>query len=447
MTRVYPARGAVLGFLLAVCLWGGGCIDHTTGGSHDPDGDGSPEALDGDICVEDEEDLDADNDADGPPSTPPWAITVIGTDYVSTSVSLISRESRSLFRENIIHSGSSSPGLSVALSGDVVFPRTWNHKNWIVLLDRYPNSVLTFVDPNDFNVIGQLSVATGFASNPHDFLWLWENKAYVTRYETNPRPGNEPYDGGDDILIVDPVARTITGRIPLAGYADTAHHPQAQARPDQMTYADGRVWVTLDHLTNDFEQSGEGRVVAIDPQTDEVVALVRLPEVTNCTGMAYNRHDHALYLSCSGLFVAGTEAQLTHSGIVAIDLKADPPQARVVRRAQDGVGRPYGFDLDVAQGRHLLAVRFGDLETGIPDRLVAIDLETAEETVVHEAGSAYGMGGLLADDATNTVYVGEADPANPAIFLYVLKDGAFCRDGMMEAHPRVGLPPRHIRFY
>ncbi len=429
----------VLMFVAGLC---GGCIDNTSGLSDEPDGDeGAPDRLDGDM------DLQEGDDDSGSHETPPWTIAVVGTDYFSTSISIIDRETRSLFRENIVNSGSSSSGLSIALSGDVVFPRSYNHKNWIVLLDRYPNSVLTFVDPNDFSVIGQLPVATGFASNPHDFLWLSENKAYITRYEKNPTPGDMEFDGGDDILIVDPITNVITGRIPLADYADTKTNSNLQARPDQMADADGIVWVTLDHLTDDFKESGEGRVVGIDVESDEVVELVRLPEVTNCTGIVYSKSHHSLYVSCSGLFIAGTDDQLQHSGIVQIDLDANPPQVSVFRRAEDSNGRPYGFDLDVLQDRYLLAVRYGDLETNILDTLVAIDLETGEESVLHEAGSAYGMGGLLADDATNSVYVGDADPVNPGIHLYSIENDSFNYDGMINSHPTVGLPPRYIRFY
>ncbi len=247
-------------------------------------------------------------------------------------------------------------------------------KNWIVLLDRYPNSVLTFVDPNDFNVIGQLSVATGFASNPHDFLWLEENKAYVTRYEKNPTSGTQPYDGGDDILIVDPIAREITGRIDLSSYADTDSNPDLQSRPARMAYADGVVWTTLDHLNSTFEEAGEGRIVGIDTATDSVMEMIRLENVTNCTGIEYVAKKNSLYVSCCGLFVSGIESQREHSAIIRIDLNGDEPELSVLHSADDDRGRPFGFDTDTVDDRWLLATRFGDLEQDIPDVLVAIDL-------------------------------------------------------------------------
>ena len=128
----------------------------------------------------------------------PWAIAVVGSDYYSTSISIVDRSTQDLFREGVVDSGSSAAGLSVALSGDIWCPRTYNQQNWLVLLDRFPNSVLTVLNPHGFAVNGQLSVATGFAANPHDFLWVDTHRAYVTRYEKNPQPGRKNYDEGDD---------------------------------------------------------------------------------------------------------------------------------------------------------------------------------------------------------------------------------------------------------
>ncbi len=442
-----PRLVGMIGFLFGLMFSISACMDNTLG--QDPtladDDDDLPNHLDGD---QDGPKSDGTNhEVSALHQTAPWAIAVVGTDYFSTSISILDRTTQALFRENVIHSGSSSSGLSVALSGDVVFPRTHNERNWIVLLDRYPNSVLTFVDPSEFTVIGQLAVGTGFASNPHDFLWLSDNKAYVTRYERNPIPGEEAHDGGDDILIVDPLSQTITGSIPLSGYADTESNADLQARPNLMAYAKKLVWVSLDHLSGNFNQAGEGRLLGIDHENDRVDHVVQIPDLVNCGGLVTALTREALYVSCSGLFINGRDQQLTRSGLVEVDLSDDTPQVTVIRHATEGQ-RPYGFDLDVLQGRWLLAVRFGDLDEGLPDRLVAVDLENQEEIVVHEAGTAYGMGGLLVDDDTDIVYVGEADPVTPGVHLYHLTDeDSFEYEGFVNAHPNVGLPPRHIRFY
>ncbi len=415
-----------------------GCVDDTLGSGPAPDAFLPPAALGwGDA-----------GPAEGAlHDSPPWAVAVLGSDYASSSLSIVARKGATLFRESVLHSGSAAPGLSVALSGDVVLPRAHDPHNRIVLIDRYPNSVLSFLDPVDFSVMDQLSVATGFAANPRDFLWLSESKAYVTRYERNARAGAGDFDGGDDLLVVDPDALAIVGRIPLGDQADTTANPGLQARPDQMAWAGGLVWVTLNHLTDDFKGAGEGLVVAIDPATDEIVHRLALPGLANCGGIVSVAERQALYLSCSGLFVAGEEEQRSRSGLARVDLSVSPPEAAVLRSAATGSGQPFGFELDVARGRWLFAVRFGDLEAEIPDRLVAVELDTGEEELVYEASSAFGLGGLLVDEAYGVLYVGDAAPESPAVHVYRVTEGGFTPAGSLDSHPRTGLPPRQIRFY
>ncbi len=371
-------------------------------------------------------------------------IAVIGTDYLSTSVSILKIGTGTLLAEGVLHSGSAAPGLSVALSGDVALPGAPNLLHRLFLLDRYPGCVVTVLDGATFEVLGQISVATGFPANPHDLLWLQADKVYVARYDANPTPGQEPFDGGDDLVVVDLEAGAVTGRIPLGGSAD----PGFQARPERMVLAGDRVWVVLGHLTEDFDAAGPGRLVAVDPEEDAVAAVLDLPEVENCAGLLHDPARETLYVSCTGLFSAGPADQLAGSGIVVVDLEASPPAPTLLRRAADGLGRPFGFDLAIADGRWLLAVRFGDLVAGTPDRLVALDLdEGGAERVIHEAGSAYGLGGVLADDSGGIVLVGEADPEAPRILRYRVDRGAFTPDGVIISHPKSGLPPRHLAFY
>jgi hypothetical protein len=418
----------------------GSCVDNTDSLGWNGDGDSLPSKLDGDSDSE-------ASDSETPDNISPWAIAVVGTDYQSTSVSIIDRQTHGLFREGIIDSGSAAPGLSMALSGDVVFPQNYNAFNQIVLIDRYPNSVLTFVDPTTFSVIDQLAVGTGFAANPHDFLWLSAHKGYVTRFETNTKPGKHEFDGGDDILIVDPIDFIIKGRIALSEYADKLENSNLQARPDRMALADGLVWVTLNHLSGDFKESGHGAVLAINPSDDRIVHWITSSDVSNCGGIVYASSVESLFVSCSGMLGARGDQQNMDSVIWRIDLHSDTPTEEIWVHKKTDTRRAFGFDLDVVADRWLLVSYFGDLTADISDELVAFDLVTAQEHIVHRAGSAYGLGGVLADTEQNVVYVGDANPVSPGIFVYRIQNGTFTNIDKIDAHPTVGLPPRHIRFY
>lgn len=371
-------------------------------------------------------------------------IAVVGTDYLSTSISILEPGTGALLAEGVIHSGSAAPGLSMALSGDVVVPAAPNPLHQLFVLDRYPNSVVTILDGSTFEVTRQIPVGTGFAANPHDLLWLDPDKVYVTRYEANPSPGRVPFDGGDDLLIVDPAAGAVVGRVSLSEATD----PGLLARPERMVLAGDRVWVALGHLAPDFKGAGPGRIVAVDPVRDAVEQVLDLPVVENCTGLIHLPAREALIVACAGLFDAGRDAQIAASGLVAVDLSPATAAPTILRRGVDGPGGAFAFDLTVAAGRWLLAVRFGDLVAGTPDRLVAMDLDgVLEDVVIHEAGSAFGVGGVLADDSGGLVLVGDADPAAPRILRFRVDGGAFTPDGEVDAHPKSGLPPRHLAFY
>src|SRR6185295_14337493 len=99
----------------------------------------------------------------------PSGLLVSSSDYKSTNISVLSPTGATL-SEILISSASASTGLSTALSGDVVFPLSTPTSGRAVLIDRFPNSVLTWVNPSNAEVIHQLPVGTGFAANPQDYL-------------------------------------------------------------------------------------------------------------------------------------------------------------------------------------------------------------------------------------------------------------------------------------
>jgi len=106
--------------------------------------------------------------AEGGAAWCPAALVVANSDFTSTNISVLS-PAGSVLSESIISSASAPPGLTTALSGDVVFPLEPT-PGVIVLIDRFPNSVVTSVDPSTAMVMKQLPVGTGFAANPHDYL-------------------------------------------------------------------------------------------------------------------------------------------------------------------------------------------------------------------------------------------------------------------------------------
>src|SRR5690606_11304712 len=140
---------------------------------------------------------------------------------------------------SLISSGSADTHLNAPLSGDVVF--TSSRMTKITLLDRYPASVLSLVDPKSAEVNGQMNLRTGFNANPQDYLQLSPTVALVSRHEANPRPGREPFDVGDDLLIVNPELFSISARVDL----DDLRQGDELVRPGSLTKLDNSVLVTL----------------------------------------------------------------------------------------------------------------------------------------------------------------------------------------------------------
>ncbi|MBM4373079.1 MAG: hypothetical protein FJ098_15600, partial [Deltaproteobacteria bacterium] len=211
----------------------------------------------------------------------------------------------------------------MALSGDVVLASAPEPGGRLLLLDRYPAAVVTILDRDTFRVLGQIGVGTGFAANPHDLLVPVPGQAWVTRYEANPSPGRMPCDGGDDVLRIDLDSGAVTGCTPLGLLAD----PGLRARPERFAAAEGRVWVTLGHLAEDFGSAGPGLVAGLDAATGELLDVVELPELANCAGLLPVPGRPLLAVSCTGLFAAGPEEQRAASGLALVDLATGPPAA------------------------------------------------------------------------------------------------------------------------
>jgi hypothetical protein len=154
---------------------------------------------------------------------------------------------------------------------DPVTPQRQIHNDAIVrvfrglvyLVNRFDGDSVQVLDPeNDFATLSNCT--TGGGSNPHDIAVLNGEKAYVTLYGTS------------DLLIVNPTPRSdctdfVFDRIDLSSFADEDGIPEM----DQMAIVRGRLYVTIQRLTN-FAPAGPGAVVVIDTATEEVVDEIEL---------------------------------------------------------------------------------------------------------------------------------------------------------------------------
>ncbi len=354
------------------------------------------------------------------------ALVAVNSDYQSTSIALLNSDG-TLCLEPLLHSGSARAGLVTALSGDVVLPG--EPGGAIRVIDRYPNAVLTTLDA-DGRVLGQLSVATGFPSNPQDVLEV-EGELWITRAASNPNPGREPYDGGGDILRVRD--RGLVGRVPFEGTGDGV-----DPMPGALVRVGDRIAVGLSQLRRDFTAGGPGRIgfARLDGTPDGVLPLPA--GFANCGGL--ERVGQTLVSVCTGVFADGD--RVPTSGLVVLD-----PAARKVTAAYPaaGLGGALSFGVTALGVGEVVALLFGDLGSKAPDRIVRVDLATGRVTPTGISGGAFELGEpvLAPDGAHVRLLVPDGERANPRLRRFATLEAA-SELTPTNSSPAFGLPPRHL---
>lgn len=364
-------------------------------------------------------------------------VVVIESDYSSTNVALVGFNGAT-YSGSFLSSGSLSPGISMALSGDVVAPLE-RPSSSIVLLDRYPNAVLTWADPVTAGVTAQLSVAAGFASNPHDYLDVGDGKAYVSRYGSNPSPGKQPWDQGGDLLVLQSNPPSIRGRIDLRQPDDGDLLP----RPDRMIRLGSSVAVLLQRFDATFSRAGDGRVVGIDPSADRIAWRIDLTGFASCGAVARSPSGATWIVVCSGTFQDGA-AQLQRSGIAVFDATSEPPLE--IRRydAATRLGAPLAPAIGYASETLVVGVAYGNLDAPTGDRLFSLDLASGEVTTLLETSEPFVLGEVrCARECGEPCLVADAQSRGLRVWR-ATESGVMQQEAMVGLSDGVGLPPRSL---
>ena len=375
-------------------------------------------------------------------ASPHNGIVVVNSDYNSTSISFLDRDGN-LLLDGCLNSGTGTPGLAMTLSSDVVLPTQIPAGGPVAIVDR-GNNALTWLDPATCAPLRQLAVGTGFASDPHDIVNLSAGKAYVTRYSENGAPTATPddFDDGNDLLIIDPSQPKILGRIDLKPFAPAGVLPCA----DRALYAEGKVFVSLNAISVDFRNYGTGRLVIVDPATDQVTGTIDLPGVKNCGAMTYVAASKKLMVACNGSY---TDAQpADSSAIVVIDLSLSPPAIAVKITAAAAGGFPFSnLSLAAWDGNTALALTLGDYSNVPPDRLWSLPLTGAAPAKVFDSVEAFALGAVLADPERGHILVADGTTTGALLRVFNVASGAFSAGQTAKTNPAQKLPPRALAWY
>lgn len=381
---------------------------------------------------------------DGRPGCPSAALVVL-SDYLSTQVAVVSLAGETLSESLISTASLEGSPLSFPLSGDVVVPSSRPPSGRAVLIDRYGTNVLTFVDPERAEVLGQLPVGTGFESNPQDYLELDDTLALVSRFGQNPLPGSQPLDGGGDLLVVDTRTPKILRRIELS------REGELPPRPGGMTLLGDTAVVSLGRMSLDFKTTGDAMLVGIDAASEAERYRVELAGLKNCGTLAVSPGEKLAALACSGAIDrTGKLDELSQSGLVLFAVEAGT--LREYRRfgARELAGEPIQGSVEFASESTLLLKTQTVYGGSRHNRLLSFEWELGVVTVLSEArpdddGSGKGatLGGMLcAPGCGDLCLIADADRGKLQRFSFA--------DGLSRALPpvrveqTVGLPPRQV---
>ena len=392
-------------------------------------------------------DLDALESKAAANSDCPRGLTVVSSDYQSTNVGLLDLEGRVL-SSSFVSSASTSTGLSAPLSGDVVAPSSVNAGDEILLIDRYPASVLSWVDLRTAKVPRQLSVATGFAANPHDYAQVSSRRAFVSRFEHNQSPGRQPFDAGSDLLILDSGQPSIAGRIdllPAMQGEDAAYLP----RPDNLVLVGGRLYVLLSSYSGDFMELTRSRIVAIDVRTESIDQVLVLDGLMGCTGMTLAPDAVHLALTCSGKIRSEAPTSLEGSGVVQVEL-GEQMREGTRFEAMHFAGGALGFSVAYASDTTLLVTSFGHFgskdHAAAEDTLLSLDLDSgAVEVVLESASEPFTIGEVLCAAACEVCFV--ADAGRSVVHRFEVRAGRIVGREAISVDETIGLPPRYLGFF
>lgn len=371
---------------------------------------------------------------------------VVGGDFTSTAISLLGVDGE-VRVSPFISSASTDPGLSAALGGDVVLPSTPQRGDELVLIDRLPASVLTWVELATGAVRAQLSVATGFSSNPHDYVPFSPDTAFVPRFEPNLRSGAEPFDGGNDVLVIDPSSATITGRIdlmPALAGEPAGYYPRAE----RALIAGGKLRVLAVGLDADFTDSLDSRLITIDPVSHALESVLVFEGMKACSSARPSPDGSVLAVACNGAFGAASSGGFEDSGVVLVSVADEPVERERWTAAALGVGA-----INLAawlDDTHLALVTFGRFSADgtaaeADDEARTLDLDAGTISEPWLRAGPFSLGDVACSLEAGACLVADAEADGGVVHtLAIGPAGGVTLTGRAKPDPLTGLPPRAL---
>ncbi len=390
---------------------------------------------------------------------------VISSDFSATSVSLLAANG-DVVADDYLTSGSTESGLVTALSGDVEMPMHSGERGVLVLLDRFMSDVVTRIDLESGDVLGQVQVrgdadaeGDAFTANPQDYVRIDDHTAWVVRNQPNLAPDAPESDRGNDLLRIDPSSMTRTeDRIDLSvlnGRA-TRKDPMTGAEEEVDVYArPGRVVrlaetliVGLGRNAYDFSASASGMVAVVTLKTKAVVGL-EIEGMQGCSHVSTipGTVDRAL-VGCAGVYPSPRES----AGVAIVQVASGKVSVVRTYRAKDHEDAPVLSEAFVAiDPKTFAAARNGFVAGDDESTFGIVDMESGEFTSLLTTTAGTGTFGTPAFEAVSgRLFVpdsttdGDMRPTAGVRVLERNKAGSFEEARTIEVAKDTAMPARHV---
>lgn len=382
-------------------------------------------------------------------------VVVLNSDYASATVNLLAPDGE-LIAPAVFSSADRNAGLAAALSGDATLSSTPYSAEEIVVIDR-ETAVLTWISAVDGS-LRQLSVATGFFSNPHDYLLREDGSAVVPRFGENLTESEQDFDRGNDVLVIEPRREEILESVDVSSIvADEAEDIRPNA--DRVVQVGDLLVLSAQSFDRSFTDPADSRLVVLNAESLEILQVLVLPGRVACSSLAVSPSGAQLAVTCSGYY--GATEDLERSALVVLDVDLDAvgsaPQYLTERWSVSAaeLGGQLGTGVAFADEETLLAVAAGRSDENFvatgQDKLLRIDLsgtcaENPCTSVIHES-APFALGNAVCHVACDTCYVTDADTDGGQ--LLILKDSSGSLDiaDTVPVRDGTGLPPRQVMLF
>ena len=348
---------------------------------------------------------------------------------------------------SLASSNLTAAGLVQAFSGDVVIPTERQRGNVATLIDRYPQSVLSFVDLRNASIRGQIDVSSGFAANPHDAVTLADGRILVTRFDTNLGPDVVASATGGDIVVLSANNHEVESRIEFASALPHATGGLLP-HPDRMLVVRSTVYVVVALYTADYRRTGPSYLLTIDANSLVVTGTLELVGLSGCSGLSVAPDATQLAVVCAGHWSNPKGALASSSGLVGIDIFGAPRESWRLLATELSPALPFGFSVAYASVQRVLTVtlgRFADSTYSAErDRFVSYDVKTNQARIVFAPdGNPFVLGDVRCFPRCGHCALANAEGRGKVMVFEVFgEELSLISD--LPSSPELGLPPRWL---